>query len=68
MQDREHVDPMQVGERLDFHQNSSFPVFSPFPSRIPSSDLRRKLIRYRSSPESRDSLEVETDVNSVNLT
>ena len=33
---------MQVGELLDFHQQISFPVFFPFPSRIPSSDLRRK--------------------------
>ena len=36
-----HVDPMQVGELLDLHQHISFPVFYPFPSRIPSSDLRK---------------------------
>ena len=38
----EHVDPKQVGGLPDLHQQIYFPVFSPFPSRIPSSDLKRK--------------------------
>ena len=41
-----HVDPMQVGQLLDFHQHICVAVFSPFPSRIPSSDLRIKSILY----------------------